>query len=286
MEKQLQKRRGQWLEAFLNPATKVEEDKTGYSNNKRPGFRTLAESGFKILGITEKYDHTNDPAFMALDKILSASDAVKKEYIALQRRTSINRKIIKSSNDPLKLGLLFSDRLEPLYNSAYNFYRSFLDPLWYQDYVLKIFQALSGTDKPWGSALYDYFETIFNNKYGHEDNVTEDKKMIISSSPIIQNYFPVLENYYKVAIDVNHQSKTVNVYHSILLNNYFFVYGYPWAEVCSTISIDFLRYGGKDRFIICERCGSFAFVERSGKRFCSDICRTTTNNKQRKDDIH
>ena len=292
-EKQLQKRRGQWLEAFLNPETKVDDYYSG--SGKRPGFRTLGCEALDILGITEKYDLDNDCRLRAFDMIQKAPKEVQKFYdfenIEFYLNSAGNsfeqlakydndwtKQVVKGS-DPLKLnstGLLEAfDQAIGDYEENFFLKQFFLIDEVYSVLIVrliltKLFKIIASEINPWEQTLYiDNVNRNSFNLYFH-----------------IEKYYGVHERLYK-----DDKKQTIIFKREFELPDHENLL-LPWKCAGVTIAIDFLKSGGKfmvsKGFLFCENCGRFKFIDRlntkdeNKNRYCSDICRTTTNNKQRK----
>ena len=144
--------------------------------------------------------------------------------------------------------------LESIRNKAFGELHTVFDLPQMRFSLPRLFLAIYRAGKPWQEALYDnrrdsYILKVTLNYGIFHDQLFFDKK------------------------DKN------AVFHRVTeFGDY--INAYPWAVVCSTIAFDFLENGGQSRYILCDFCGRFTFVKRTGKKFCSDICRTLSRQKQ------
>jgi len=264
-EKELQRRRGLWLENFLNPKTQVDDWKAGSSNTKRDGFRTLAREALDILGITGRsyFDLDNDPTLKSLDTIFKAPLDVQSFYNKLQaaQNDKTFTKIIHRE-DPLKIMQLILNGRKIFLRESTGYARNSAEEvdlvfeiLFQKKEVTEYFHRIVNYDGPW-QKLCPYGSFINYNNILCEMDWDDQKQEIV----FVRRFDDMLRNVY--------DDGTID---GIEL--------FPWRTVVATITIDFLKYGGQDRFIFCEHCGNFTFVERAGKQYCSDICRVTAKKK-------
>ncbi len=280
MADELQKRRGLWLENFLNPAAKVDDYHTG--SGKALGFRSLARESLDILNIKEDFDLDNDPGLKALDLILKAKKEVQKFYdldnieFYSKKKKAVDGfreiewlKAVKKGSDLLRLdmktdivGVVDSEKLvrrigqdpEPFPELAV-LKDCIYGPLCAQFTLTQWFREIfNAHPTPWEKTLYKQY---------YEDSGDWD---------ITPAHYGIVERLF-----VNHAQETISFERGINYARY--PACFPWKHVGVIIALDFLRHGGQDRFIFCSYCNRFAYVQRIGKRYCSDLCRTNARHK-------
>ena len=289
-EKQLQKRRGQWLENFLNPKTEVYNDKNE-GEKTILSYKSLAMDSLKIIGLTDKFDidigvadkfdFDNDPGLMVLKAIKDAPNNIQMEY---EKPGHYFKKILDGT-DSLNLGETVFEKL-PFrirhvlfglgdYKKSKEKYMSdsilMMEDMVYgissmRISLMKLFTILIDKEKPWDQA-------IFANSYD------PDIVKLISSYGNLTN-----------KASLNTEKGTLCFELKFLCGrSLFYLNLFPWSKVCSNIALDYIRNGGRyfesKGFLFCENCGNFKFINRLNKnkdknRFCSNICRATANNEQ------
>ena len=301
--KQMQRKRGEWLEAFLNPKIQVKDYPSGTGD--RRGLMSLASDALKILEIKQEFDLNNDPVLNALDAILQAPRKIKNYYLnssggqgkidpsnAAQIMQQVGPypldvvgSILKNS-DPLKLRTIIfpPDHLSFFDNDLFPTLKMRnLDGLTYRNLKEKENEAT------------DLIHSIFNILYHQKrwayifQNITKYNKdpwsIALNKSVFADDVEPYKRWHEKVKTGFNEKEVSFSRYFDVQNYIYQHVFSCYWSTVVVTIALEFIMNDGQKRFIFCEQCGRFTFVRRNdtkhSKRYCSPICRVTANNKRR-----